>query len=269
MNIRLAQINPSLGNLQKNFELLQEYIRQAKKDRIDCLVFPELSLTGYFLKDQVTDCAEESTLLSEQVARLSKDIDLVFGAVEQNERFYNGAFYASAGKIIHTHRKVYLPTYGMFDEKRYFSEGTSFRTIDTKLGKIAILICEDAWHISSAYLAAVAGAETLIILSASPFREKVAEYWQSINKMYAEQFTLNVIYCNRVGVEDGVTFWGGSEAYAAGGTLLGRAPLLKEAILDITLNQDTVQQRLRSPFVRDERPEIVLKELQRIWHERR
>jgi predicted amidohydrolase len=271
MKIRLAQIYPTLGNLNKNTELVKNEIQKALQEKSEVIVFPELALTGYFLKDQVVDLTSETAEKLEEIKKLSTTIDIVIGAIEESpdHMFYNTAFYFSQGELLHSHRKAYLPTYGMFDEKRYFSAGNTIQKFSTKFGNSAMLICEDAWHVSSIYLAALDGATTLYILSSSPYREDIPAYWQSLNQFYAEKFALNIIYCNRVGVEDGVTFWGGSEAYTANGTLIQRAPLFDQAALEITVDHSVARSsRIASPLFKDERPDLVLKELKRIWHER-
>jgi predicted amidohydrolase len=265
MKIALAQIYPTLGNLAANYALLEKETLAARQNGARLIIFPELALTGYLLKDQVYDLLPLAREYLAKLTELSRGIDLLFGSIEeQNSRAYNAAFYLSGGELIHTHRKVYLPTYGMFDEKRYFSAGSQFQTFASVLGQTAILICEDAWHFSSAYLAASAGAENVVIISSSPYRAGIAKQWQNINRSIAENLVVNVFYCNRAGVEDGVTFWGGSAVYTNDGQLLGGAAELKSETLFLDLPENR-EARQQSVFVRDERPEVVLKELSRIW----
>jgi predicted amidohydrolase len=265
MKIALAQIYPTLGDLAANYALLEKEILAAQQNGARLAIFPELALTGYLLKDQVFDLLPEAAEYLQKLKKLSAGIDLLFGSIEtQDSRAYNAAFYLSGGELRHTHRKVYLPTYGMFDEKRYFSAGSQFRTFPSVLGPTAILICEDAWHFSSAYLAASAGAENIVIISSSPYRAGIPKHWQNINRSIAENLAVNVFYCNRSGVEDGVTFWGGSEVYTNDGQLLSRAAELKTETLFLDLPENRGA-RAQSVFVRDERPEVVLKELSRIW----
>ncbi|GBR73049.1 carbon-nitrogen hydrolase [Candidatus Termititenax aidoneus] len=265
MKIALAQIYPTLGNLAANYALLEKEILAARQNGARLIIFPELALTGYLLKDQVFDLLPGADEYLPKLKKLSAGIDIILGSIEsQNSRAYNAAFYLSGGELVHTHRKVYLPTYGMFDEKRYFSAGSQFQTFASVLGPTAILICEDAWHFSSAYLAASAGAENVVIISSSPYRAGIEKQWQNIQSGIAENLAVNVLYCNRAGVEDGVTFWGGSVVYTDDGQPLGRAAELKPEtlLLDLPENREARQQ---SVFVRDERPEVVLKELSRIW----
>ncbi len=270
MKISLAQIYPTLGDLKKNYQLVEDKIKEAIALKQQLIVFPELALTGYFLKDQVVDLAPAVPAYLEKIKKLSKEIDILIGAIEESadHQFYNAAFYFAQGNLLHRHRKIYLPTYGMFDEKRYFSEGKQLRAFDTSYGRVAVLICEDAWHLSSAYLAALDGAQILYVISSSPLREGVDQYWQELNQIFAAKFNMITVYCNRVGVEDGVTFWGGSEAYNADGSLIGRADLLKQADLQLDIDLNKIREsRVISPLIREERKDLVLKELERIWRE--
>ena len=171
MRVGLAQIRPVLGRVEDNLELHRDMIRRAEAERVDLLVFPELSLTGYSLRDLTLDVAR--TLRDESIRRLageSERLDLVFGLVEEGpgHLFYNAAVYASEGEIRHVHRKVYLPTYGMFEEARHFARGRFFRSFETRFGRAGLLICEDAWHPSAPYLLVQDGAEILIVISNAP-----------------------------------------------------------------------------------------------------
>lgn len=175
MSIRtaIAQMNPKLGDLRANLALYEAKIRQGIENRAELLLFPELSLTGYFLRDTVPSVA--LTLNSAEMTtlkKLSRDLPFVAGLVEESadHRFFNAAVYFEAGEIRHVHRKVYLPTYGMFDEQRYFARGDRVRAFDSKFGRMMLLICEDLWHPSTIYLAALDGALAVICPSASPLR---------------------------------------------------------------------------------------------------
>ena len=163
MRVALAQVAPALGNVEANLRMHRSAARKAAAAGADLIVFPELSLTGYLLQDLVPEVAlsPEQSREIEQLRRLSRRIAIVMGFVEESEdhRFYNSALFLARGEILHSHRKVYLPTYGMFDEGREFAAGETFRAFDTPLGRFGILICEDAWHPSAAYLLARDGAD--------------------------------------------------------------------------------------------------------------
>ncbi|MCD8490868.1 MAG: hydrolase [Geovibrio sp.] len=268
MRICLAQIKPFLGDTAKNLKLHEEYIEKAVAEKCDCIVFPELSLTGYYLLDYVSDVAMKTDdRVIKKIISLSKDISIVFGFVYEGEDnlFYNVSAYAEKGRLVHLHKKVYLPDYTMFEEARYFAAGKQFSVFDTALGKCGILICEDALHTSSIYILSRMGVQTIFIPSNSPARGVVgdgleaASIWQTSNKYTASLLTVNLVYVNRVGVEDGVAFWGGSEAYSALGSRKARLPQFEETMGIVELEQEDIRlARIHSPFFRDEKSHILL-----------
>ncbi|MGZ8443087.1 MAG: nitrilase-related carbon-nitrogen hydrolase, partial [Candidatus Binatia bacterium] len=232
--ISIAQVNPRLGDLQANLALYEERIGHAVADKAELLLFPELSLTGYMLRDTVPAVALKLDAPEiKQLMTLSRKLSFIAGLVEESpdHRFFNSAVYFEDGEIRHVHRKVYLPTYGMFDEQRYFARGDRVRAFDSKFGRMALLICEDLWHPSTIYLAALDGALAVLCPSASPLRGIVdqqsqddnARYWEMLNRVYAETYSLFMIYGNRCGFEDGVGFWGGSEILDPFGERLAKA----------------------------------------------
>lgn len=272
----IAQINPKLGDVAANLELYEEKIRQATSERADLLLFPELSLTGYFLRDTVPAVAVTRTSAAmNELRQLSREIPFVAGLVEESEdhRFFNSAVYFENGEIRHVHRKVYLPTYGMFDEQRYFARGDRVRAFDSKFGRLTLLICEDLWHPSTIYLAALDGALAVLCPSASPLRGIVegqeqddnARYWELINRAYAETYSLFLFYANRSGFEDGVGFWGGSEVVDPFGERLGKAAYYAEDFLVVEVALEAVRRkRTMSPLMRDEDLDLTINELMRI-----
>ncbi len=277
--IAIAQINPVLGDLERNLALHEKTAEEAIGRGASLLVLPELSLTGYFLKDLVSSVALPMTSpILGRLRDLSRRIDLVVGLVEESPEhlFYNAAIYLSMGEIQHVHRKVYLPTYGIFDEQRYFAEGGRIRTFRARVGRSAILICEDMWHPSAAYVASLDGMEILISPSASPGRGGLeagkffanARAWETINRAYAQLFTCYVIYANRVGYEDGACFWGGSEVIAPSGEPVAKAEYLSEEILVVEIDPAEVRRaRTVNPLLRDERLDVTLRELERVRRE--
>jgi len=274
--VAIAQINPRLGDLKANFSLYEEKIHQAGKEKADLLLFPELSLTGYFLRDMVPNVALK--LASREIAalaKLSREVSFVAGLVEESSdyRFYNAAVYFEAGEIRHVHRKVYLPTYGMFDEQRYFARGDRIRAFDSKFGRMAILICEDLWHPSTAYLAFLDGALAILCPSASPLRgltegqsqDDNARYWELLNRVYAETFGLFVVYGNRTGFEDGVGFWGGSEILDPFGQRIAKGGYYGEDFVVGEMALETARRkRTAAPLLRDEDLDLTINELMRI-----
>lgn len=277
--VGLAQGDFTLGDRERNLARHRDWIHRAKEARLELLVFPELSLTGYFLKDLVPDLAItlDSTEMRE-LARLSSDLDVVLGAVieEADHRYFNASLYFSRGELTHLHRKVYLPTYGMFDEKRYFAAGDRFRSFRTRFGRVGMLVCEDVWHLSSAYILGLQGVDMIICASASPGRgittdERLgtAESYRLLGRTYAQFLTTFFLYCNRVGYEDGANFWGGSMAIGPNGDILAEQEDADEALVVANLELgDVRRERLANPMLRDEHLELTINELRQVWHER-
>jgi predicted amidohydrolase len=275
--LALAQMDPVLGNLRANLDTHVRMARQAAAAGAQLVVFPELSLTGYGVKDlnwdlalnPVNDRAKLSPLLE-----VSTSIAVIAGGVEEGSRFglYNAAWLFSGGEVRPVHRKVYPPTYGMFEELRYFSRGTSVRAFDTPVGRLGVLICEDLWHPSLPYLLALDGASVIIALVASPTRVggkeaqlPIATVNSENHRAYARLLSVYLAFCNRVGFEDGVNFWGGSEVVAPDGTIAGTSPLFKEDLLLADLDDNEIRRARRfSRHFLDEDPGLVRRELARI-----
>ena len=278
MNIKIgvAQIAPRLGDLATNFSVCEHFVQKAKGQGLDVLVFPELSLTGYHLRDSVAAVALR--LDSPEMTQLkawSREVALVVGFVEESPEFhfYNAAAYLAGGELLHVHRKVYLPTYGMFDEQRYFARGDRLRTFETPFGRASLLVCEDLWHPSTMYVSALDRALLVICPSSSPLRgisdsetqDDNARYWELINRMYTETFGLFLVYANRVGFEDGVGFWGGSEILDPFGRRLAKGRYYEEDFITAELSLDAVRRkRIVAPLLRDEDIDLTINELVRI-----
>jgi len=208
---------------------------------------------------------------------LSRRISIAIGMVEVSAdyRFFNSALYLEGGELRHVHRKVYLPTYGLFDEQRYLAHGDRFRAFDTRFGRYGILICEDMWHLSAPYLLAMDNATTLICLSSSPGRGVSgtrelgsSSAWQKLTSTTAMFLNCRVLYCNRVGYEDGINFWGGSEVVAPSGAVTARGALMEEDLVLARVEEGALRrERIFSPMMRDENMDLTLKELRRIDRE--
>jgi predicted amidohydrolase len=275
--LALAQIDTKLGVVADNLEKHLDYIARARKQGADLVVFPELSLTGYILQDLVPSVVCRPTAEDPAFGPLlkaSKNIDILAGFVERDERarHYIAAAYLSGGAVAHIHRKLYLPTYGMFDEGRFWAPGDSVRAFDTRFGRIGVLICEDFWHASPPYLLWLDGADLLLFISASPGRGlsaapklESAHWVEHVCAAYASLFTCFVASNNRVGFEDGVTFWGGASAFGPGGALIAQGPYHEEALTLAEIDMRQVERlRQRLPLLRDERPDLMQRELGRI-----
>jgi NAD+ synthase (glutamine-hydrolysing) len=279
LKLGLAQIGPKLGDLCANLDKHLAMIEQAAAQGVQLLLFPELSLTGYYLQDLVYELAahpsaEDKTFGPLLAASREQHIDLTVGFVEEDRRhrFYIAQAYLSGGAVVHVHHKVYLPTYGMFDEGRYFAWGDAVRAFETRFGRVGMLICEDFWHASPPYLLWLDGADLLLMHSSSPGRgldENEALHssrWvELVNRAYASVFTDFVVHCNRIGFEDGLNFWGGSTVADPDGEVLARGPYFEEALVvhEIDLNQ-LHRSRARLPLLRDERTGLMARELVRI-----
>ena len=274
----LAQIKPKLGCVADNLVIIEEQIAKAREAGADLIVFPELALSGYFLKDLVPEVAlriDSPEIL--RLIELSKGISIAIGFVEETAdyHFFNSALYLEDGAIRHLHRKVYLPTYGLFDEQRYLARGEKFRAFDTKFGRFGMLICEDMWHLSASYILAMDGATTLLCLSSSPARGiegdtlGSASAWQKLTSTTALFLNCRVLYSNRVGFEDGVNFWGGSEYISPSGESVVRGALLEEDFVTAKVDEGALRrERIFSPMIRDENLFVTMQELGRIACER-
>jgi predicted amidohydrolase len=274
--VALAQLYPRLGDVPANLAAHLTAIMDASANGAGLVVFPELSLTGYFLKDQVPEVALR--LASPEIDALRAAsrvgrIDVVSGLILESDahQFYNASVYISGGEIVHVHRKVYLPTYGLFDEQRYVSAGDRFRAFDVALGgrtehpwRAGILICEDLWHPTAASLLARQGLDLLICPSASPGRGVLqgegvgtASSYDVMTRTYAQLFTTYVLYCNRSGFEDGVGFWGGSRVVDPAGAVSASLDGAHDAVLMHALDRTAVRRaRVAYPLLRDERNDV-------------
>lgn len=274
LRIAVAQCAPALGAFKRNVALHTEWIERARTGGAALVVFPELSLTGYYVKDLAGDlaCAANDDRLR-PIADASHDIDVSAGFVERGEdaRLHIAQGYWSRGKLVHVHRKVYLPTYGIFDDGRYFGPGDRFDVFPSVAGPAGIAICEDLWHVSVPYLYAATGATVVFSPASSPGRGVAeggdlgtAESCRLMDRFYAQYLTLYVVFANRVGHEDGIAFWGGSEVVAPDGTVVARAKEFDEDLLFAEVDRDLVaRERDRNPLIRDERPELVQAQLAR------
>ncbi len=281
--LRLAclQTAPRLGDLAANCAQLAATIAAARADGADLVVTPELAMTGYFLRDLVPDVAV--VVDGPELAALSRaagdGLALVGAVVESRDhRFHNASVLVGRGGVTVVHRKVYLPTYGLFDEQRYLAAGDRFTVVeipgaDGAAWRVGVCICEDLWHPSGPWMLSRQGMDLLVCPSASPARGVraglgglgSAASYQAMLRTYAECLTCFVAYGNRVGVEDGVGFWGGSRILGPDATVLA-GPLGEEpggcaAVLE---RGHLRRARLATPVLRDERVDVVLSGLRRL-----
>ena len=273
IKVAVAQIKPFLGDRKKNLELMIKNIEKAIEEKNQVIVFPELALTGYLVKDMVPNLAITKETVPELLLKLSEKIGIIFGALEEDEEFnfYNSAFYLEDGAVKHIHRKVYLPTYGMFDEFRYFSRGDKFRAFDTKFGRFGILICEDAFHPSSSYILNQDGAQYLFLLANSPSRGGNGENlsniitWETMAKTYSSLYGMFVVFSHRVGYEDGVNFAGESKVFNPFGEIIKQLPRFQESLETVELDRALIRRaKIYTPTHKNEDIYLTIRELTRI-----
>jgi predicted amidohydrolase len=277
--LALAQIAPTLGDRERNRAQHLERIAQARLQGADLVIFPELSLTGYFLRDMVPDVALERTSPDiDELIQAAGPMGIVAGFVEEaaGHQFYNAAFFAQDGRLVHVHRKVYLPTYGLFEEQRYFSSGKRFRAFQVpRLGRVGLVICEDFWHLSAAAIMQAEEVDVLICVINSPARGvdgpqvSTAETYQLLARTFSQLLSALVIVVNRVGFEDGLCFFGGSMVVGPDGRVIDSAPMFDECLTVVDCDLDELRrQRLITPLVRDEQLLVTVEELERIKRRR-
>src|SRR5205823_12107257 len=248
---------------------------------VDLVIFPETATSGYFVEGGVRDVAvtagtlfRDLTIEHEAAGAPPLDVAVGFYEVFQNH-FYNSCLYASLGNaspgIKHVHRKVFLPTYGVFDEERFVERGRDIQAFDTRVGRVAMLICEDAWHSITGTIAALQGAQLVIVPSASPARGTGMDEegtrlpasvvrWERILKGIADEHGVWVAFASLVGFEGGKGFPGGSVLVSPGGEILLRGPLFEEAVLTYDLDfEELTRARAESPLLAD--PEVNLPHL--------
>lgn len=276
LRIAMAQVAPALGDLRGNVRLHLRVARAALRQGARLVVFPELSLTGYKLQDLVSELAvrlDEAGPL-QPLLDLSRRISMIVGLVEESEshRFYNSALFIEGGRIRHVHRKVYLPTYGMFEEGRYFSAGDSLRAFRSRLGRIGMTVCEDIWHPPAALVLAHDGADYLFVLANGPTHglnrqggPLSQQTWTDLLKVTAQLQTVFVICANRAGCEDGVTFGGGSSVHDPLGRLVAQGRPFDEDLVVCELDRAVLRRaRTAYPLLRDERLPLLSRELLRL-----
>lgn len=267
LTVGLAQIDVRLGELEANVERHLEWIERARGEGVELLLFPELSLTGYRLLHLTPRVAIDpaTSPLIRKLAEAAGEMRVVVGAVEDDRTgvLFNSALVLHRGEIVFTHRKLYLPTYGIFQEERFFGAGCRLATAGTDGDRFGLLICEDLWHPHLARGLARKGIPLLAVISASPGRigggERVEsqETWESLTRATALVNTCWVAYCNRVGWEEGSFYTGGSHVVWPGGEILASAPCFEEHLLVAKIDlKEADRLRWRLPLLQDERDDI-------------
>ena len=277
VHLALAQLKPRKGDYAGNLARLRTVFAQidALDPRPSLLCLSETALTGYFLEGGVRDVAVTTGTLArdldtiyQESAHSARPLDVALGFYEiWNNKLYNSALYVTLGggapRVRHVHRKMFLPTYGLFDEERFVERGTEVRAFDTSWGRAAMMVCEDAWHSMTATVAALDGAQLLIVPTAPPARgpwrkdddvpgpESVSR-WERLARDMADEHGVFVALTNLVGSEGGKMFPGASSVAGPKGELRARAPLWHEAILTTTIDlNDVTRARADMPLIAD------------------
>jgi predicted amidohydrolase len=281
LRLRVEQFAPALGDVDANVARIAAAQADAAADGVHLIVTPELSLTGYDVRDRVHSLAIPES--PEPYSTLAGGPDVVVGTIERDAAFvpYNAALHLRGGRVLHRHRKVYLPTYGMFDEGRYFGRGDRVRAYDAGGGwRVGILVCEDLWHPALGYLLAADGAHLIVVQSAAAGRGSWAggetggrfaswPAWEHLARAAAVAYGAYVVVANRVGTEGPCVYAGGSMVIGPGGDLLAKGDDLGEDRLTVDLSLDAVA-RARQPYAhaRDDDKRLVYRELRRMLRER-
>jgi predicted amidohydrolase len=277
LRLRIEQHDTALADRPANLARIAAAARDAAGDGVRLLVTPELSATGYDLRDRVHALAEPAA--SADWSGLAGGPDVVVGTVDRDAAFipYNAAVHVREGRVVHLHRKVYLPTYGMFDEGRWFGRGRSVRAYDAGAGwRAGLLVCEDLWHPALAWLLATQGIHLLVVQAAAPGRGVMAggagggrfsswEAWEHLARAAAIAYGIYVVLANRTGVEGPVCFAGGSLVVGPDGGVLARAADAAADRLTVDLSPGAVA-AARRPYAhaRDDEPALVARELARL-----
>jgi predicted amidohydrolase len=259
MHAALVQFKPRKGDVAANLATMREVFTQLAPDEPDLIVFPEAALTGYFLEGAVYELAVDAPTMAQRVdeqwraSGATRPCDVVIGFYENVAgTFHNSAIYVRCGEddgvhIVHVHRKMFLPTYGVFDEERFLTRGRRLSVFDTPFGPAAILICEDAWHAIMPTVAALKGARLMIVPSASPGRGLSADgelestaRWKSLLSSAAAEHGVYVLYAGLTGFEGGKGMSGGTCAFSPRGDLLQTAGLLDACIVKVELDPTEV-----------------------------
>ena len=282
MRVALAQIDSALGQTDQNLKRAAAAIDEAVAGGADLIVFPELATSGYSL-GQVTDSVAlpgNDPELSGLASR-AKGAGVLIGYPEEGNRSihtYNSAAYlhdhgGKGNRLLHNHRKLYLPTYDIFEERKHFSPGQQMRAYDTPQGRMATLICNDAWQPQLPFLAIQDGAQVLLMPTNSaqsrfPEHYDSATYWSDITAFYARMYQCYVVFVNRVGTEGSLRFWGGSHVVDPWGQVVAEAPRHQEALVLVDIDLALIRKRRREvPLVKEARLGLVEREVRRLVEE--
>lgn len=260
--VALAQISCKRGDKTENIRKIEDNVVRAKKQGVELVIFPELSVTGYVLRDQIYELAEtipgQSTNILEKLA-VKTGTYIVFGLPELSDKtqatIYNAAVLVGPDGLIGKYRKMYLPTHSVFEEKRYFRPGYQTAVFETELGKIGLIICYDVFFPEVSRLTRLKGAQLIVCISASPATRRA--FFETLTVARAIENTAFLAYVNLVGIEDGLQFWGGSRLIGPNGRVLVKTKYDKEDLVIGEVNYADIRPvETFVPILKDLRPEL-------------
>jgi predicted amidohydrolase len=273
MRLALAQFDSTIGEVDGNLHRIEQAVAEANGREADLIVLPELATHGYWL-GQVTDTPSLNASDPRLVALSGGRSDVVVGFHEQARvRSYNAAGYFAGGELVHVHRKLYLPTYHAWEERKHSSPGQTVRAFDTAHGRVALLICNDAWQPVLPWLAAQDGAELVIVPTNSaeptdPEAMDTIEYWEQLLVQIARMQQCWLVFVNRAGTEAGARFWGGSRVLDPSGAVVAQAPYWDEAMIFVDIDFGAAhRRRRRMPFLAEARLALIEREVRRLLEE--
>jgi predicted amidohydrolase len=260
--VALAQISCRQANKTENLAKIKKLVARAKKQRAELVIFPELSLTGYVVRDQIYELAEKipgpSTKIIEDVAK-KNDIHVIFGMPEVSDKteatLHNSAVFIGPEGFIGKYHKMYLPTHSIFEEKRYFRPGYQTAVFDTELGKLGLIICYDIYFPEVTRLTRLKGAELIVCISASPGVRR--SFFEVLTVARAIENTAFLAFVNLAGIQDGLQFWGGSRLVGPSGRVLVQANYDEDDFVMGEVNYPDIRPiEAFVPTLRDLRPEL-------------
>lgn len=242
--IAIAQFSPHVGNLDANTQKMIDLANQAKKDKADLIIFPELSTLGYPAEDLLIrpSLVKRTKAVFEKLTEV-KDIVMVFGFVNQTEdgQRYNSAAVMKDGEVLGVYNKQVLPNYGVFDEKRYFGEGHQHLVFEYLGHKFGVLICEDVWSLATVQQLAKLNIDTALVLNASPYEVGKPQHRIETMAALVKQLNINLVYCNQVGGQDDLIFDGTSFVLNKSGEVALQAPTFQENLAIAEFNAEQLQ----------------------------
>jgi predicted amidohydrolase len=273
MRVALAQLDPTIGEVDRNLDQISELVDQANADGADLTVFPELAVHGYSL-GRVRGGAQLRAHDERLLALASGHSDVLVGFHEDGGvRAYNSAAYLSDSELVHVHRKLYLPTYLAWEERKHTSPGQSLRAFETAHARVATLICNDAWQPALPWLAAQDGAELMLVPtnSTSNLVEETLDnrvYWERLLESIGRMQQAWVVFVNRVGTEDGSEFWGGSRVIDPHGDVVVQAPYGETALISVDIDVGFARRvRRELPLLAEARLALIQRETNRLIDE--